>query len=731
MDNFLNLLLSKSARIIVCEPNGNVRNIMVQVLRNLGFQSIQALGSPKAILDHLEAEGINVDWIISNFSGEDRINFLNLLRFFDSKKEFENIRCSMLLEPDQTYSLLRAFDYGLISFHVNFSTQKEIEDTFKRFFDYIALVNGQEIELALNYLADALLLEKQYEAYLGICVSLVERNPHNAYYFFRLAEAQFHNKKTKEALDSLAQYQLLAPEHVNEVKELKQKFTVSSDSMATPAQALGLERLVVIDPDDQVQKLLWSVAMEIGIPKIDVFEDGLEAWEAVQSMDKIDLVIQEWKIPKLAGYKILQRFRQAGLFELPVIILTGNTELENEPLLREIGVSEIVKKPIDNPTLKQAIIAAMREERFPTQKKIMMRKISQNLAAGKESRAKSLMQKLESAGNLLEPDKHHMKAEFLYFQGKYEKAKDACMEAIKSGGDSLLLLNLLGKCFMRLQDFTSAMKCLNRAQQFSPENIARLCHIAEVEIETGNIRDAKKTIERAENLDKDNQLVKESITKLAVAEGDFKKAKEMVQTLENVTGMISYLNTKAVAHVNNTEYDEAEDIYKKLLLMLPDSHEAERAAILYNLGLAYIRQFEFEKGSAKLREALKYQNPSVEKKASSLNRRLTHAMNSGEGFLLNTDSFEIESEDDDDMDLWESSHSQEQPTNSDSLDSYLNKSPDKPKGCKGHFQKIDVSPELTNLFNKLFKSKIEYKSRGAINRSTGFTGIEKITTNKK
>ena len=56
---------------------------------------------------------------------------------------------------------------------------------------------------------------------------------------------------------------------------------------------------------------------------------------------------------------------------------------------------------------------------------------------------------------------------------------------------------------MKLRDFTSALKCFEKAQSLSPLNIERLCQIAEANSEIGAQEAAKENIDDAKDDDDD------------------------------------------------------------------------------------------------------------------------------------------------------------------------------------------------------------------------------------
>ncbi|MCW8917533.1 MAG: response regulator [Gammaproteobacteria bacterium] len=84
--------------------------------------------------------------------------------------------------------------------------------------------------------------------------------------------------------------------------------------------------------------------------------DGLEALEMLQQNDKIRLLFSDLGMPRMDGYELLAAVRgseDAGLAELPVIIVTGkeDTEAAKEKLI-ELGATDLIGKPFHSAELK-------------------------------------------------------------------------------------------------------------------------------------------------------------------------------------------------------------------------------------------------------------------------------------------------------------------------------------------------------------------------------------------
>src|SRR5690606_36006949 len=129
-------------------------------------------------------------------------------------------------------------------------------------------------------------------------------------------------------------------------------------------------------------------------------------------------------------------------------------------------------------------------------------------------------------------------AEFAFAEKDYIQARSHAIESLKASGDSILVLNLLGKILMQTGEHASALKCFEKAQNLSPRNIERLCSIAEVQTELGNANAATEAISHAEALDPDSVQVNETKAKVALAKGGTKTATRGMAKLESLSTLL-------------------------------------------------------------------------------------------------------------------------------------------------------------------------------------------------
>lgn len=103
-------------------------------------------------------------------------------------------------------------------------------------------------------------------------------------------------------------------------------------------------RILIVD-DDEKNLTLLSIKMEREGYDVEKASNGLEALEKVTSF-KPDLVLMDVMMPKMDGYEALRRIKSKEETRyIPVIMLTGRTEIEDKVMGFEVGAEDYINKP--------------------------------------------------------------------------------------------------------------------------------------------------------------------------------------------------------------------------------------------------------------------------------------------------------------------------------------------------------------------------------------------------
>jgi CheY-like chemotaxis protein len=628
----------RSARVLLVDPSGPVRQLLSEVWKNLGFSNAQAVASIEDAHNILETE--SVDWLIVPFNSNQDVTGLHTVRMVVNFAELKGVKVSLLVEEGETWVLAKAFELGLLSFHMKPFTKdtlsKDLDELLKLFEQH----DWDATKTSAEYLRRHLRATNQSADLLAFEKNLLEIFPGNTSLLINLAEAQHLNGASETAKTTLRQVEFIdasAKELVARKRAMIFGSTTGGSEgaeQATAENVLGLKTVVLIDNDEASRSAVKSVFADLGCSDIQDFSDGAAAVEWINSNPEPSMVVMEWRVPKVTGPLLIQRIRSKGFINVPIVVLSSLIKAVDMPIIREMGVANIAQKPMEREAFVKALIWTIQQDRMPTEAVTMENKIRGYLSTKKMADAEELIARYLEDANIGAGRKSVIRAEHAFAHERYEAARDFAIEAIKQSGESLFALNILGKSLMILRQFDQSLKCFQKAQSVSPMNLERLVVIAETQAETGNAEAAQDSINKSKDLDPDSPAVQEGEVKVALAAGNTDAAREILGQLESMTNVIGYLNNKAVAHAKCGFADEGIQLYEKTLAAVPTNQRETAAVVNYNMALAKIRKGDLQSGLTDIEAVLAVPEARVYKKAMDLKQRLVPAVTTGVTFSL-------------------------------------------------------------------------------------------------
>ena len=637
MDSFFE---DKSAKVLVVEGSSATRTLMTEVIRKLGFSDVTGVNGIKAALEFMEAEPVN--WVFAPLMADQPENALHILQIITKFPSLKDVRLSLVLDDEEKHVLPKAFENGLLSVHPKPFTKDSLAEELEGLLKIYEENKFESTLVAGHYIRKSLVELELDEDLLNFEKSMIDRYPKDRDLLFNLVPPLCRLEKTEEAKSVLRQIKLFDDSVGDKIKEYCDEYLDGADideaAEGEKFNLLGLETVAIVDSDDSIHKNLTEILEEIGVPNIQCFSDGEAAAEAVKSADPpIGLIIMEWRIPKMPGPLFLQRVKSEGGETTPVVVLSSLLGNDDVPLVREMGVANVTTKPFQRKDLLQNLVWTVQQDRAPTDQGTMERKMREFLRSSKLDEAMALKSKFMMDDEINDGAKETIEAEFAFYQKNYESARDHGIEAIKLNGDSLFVLNLLGKALMNLRDFEVALRCFEKAQAMSPMNIERLCQIAEVHSEMGNEEAAQESLDAANAIDGQARTVAETEAKVAVNLGDTETAKQLMGQLEAIENVVAFMNNSAVAMARCEMIAEGMEQYRKTLASIPDDRPDTKAIVEYNLALAHARADELDEAKAHL-ESCANTDSRVRGKAKSLLNRINKAVEKGTALNLNLTS---------------------------------------------------------------------------------------------
>lgn len=128
------------------------------------------------------------------------------------------------------------------------------------------------------------------------------------------------------------------------------------EAVASPAKSSALN-LLILEDDESVAKLLKQATEEAGY-KPRLVEDGYVALEQAKATD-LDLILLDVMVPRLNGFEITRRLREAGV-ATPILIITARDALEDKVKGLDAGADDYIVKPFELAELLARIRALLR-----------------------------------------------------------------------------------------------------------------------------------------------------------------------------------------------------------------------------------------------------------------------------------------------------------------------------------------------------------------------------------
>jgi CheY-like chemotaxis protein len=622
----------ENLKVLVVHPVSSVRHMLLDVLKNRGITDIQAVAGGEEAIHFLEVE--HVDWLIAPFDLGENINTLKILNLLRSETSLRQLRVSLLYDPtSENQYLPLAFALGLFSCHINNYVRDDLERSFDQIFFLDRLYSGEASLVSSFFLRLHLIETKNYQDLLKLDQTYLSLFPGSTFVLSNLVESLAYSGQ-KDLASSLAQQIQLIDKRAGQLLAKKmQKLGVNANgAKSTSTQredVLKLHSVVVVDPDTDVLFAIKNLLTDAGVKSVETFETGSEAMDWLTANPPPKLFICEWRIPDLPGPFLIQRLRQARAFDTLTLVCSSLVGPEDRILLREIGVDDVLEKPFDSQIFFKTIVSVMQEHVRPTEQKSLHAKIIRAIDMGRLGEAERLLAHVILDVRIEAAVKLELQAEFDFANQKLDDASRKALQALEKSQGSISALNLLGKIFLHKKDYEMSLKFFEKAQAQSPKNIDRLIAMSQIHLNKDDIPAAQSAVDRAKSLDGTNEAVAEHAALLKLSAGDVSASRHILSSLDKGERFIAAMNARAIALVHRGRFDDGIKLYEDALNVIPASWKEKRAAVMYNLGLAYSRYGDLEMAAKHLQGSLKSSSKELVKKASHLLTRVEQASTKG------------------------------------------------------------------------------------------------------
>ncbi|PIW30700.1 MAG: two-component system response regulator [Rhodospirillales bacterium CG15_BIG_FIL_POST_REV_8_21_14_020_66_15] len=124
-------------------------------------------------------------------------------------------------------------------------------------------------------------------------------------------------------------------------------------------------RVLVVDDSFHMRELVRTFLEGFGIKEVTVSSDAEEAFDFLVNMDP-DLIITDWNMAPVSGLEFVERIRKSANVPnrfVPIIMLTGYTEMKRVEEARDAGINSFLAKPISAASLYKRLVTSVQDKR--------------------------------------------------------------------------------------------------------------------------------------------------------------------------------------------------------------------------------------------------------------------------------------------------------------------------------------------------------------------------------
>ena len=123
--------------------------------------------------------------------------------------------------------------------------------------------------------------------------------------------------------------------------------------------------ILIVDDNQLIRHLVAHLCRGFGFTRVREVADGSRALSVMRETE-IDIVISDWMMEPMSGYDFTHFVRTSEESPnpfVPIIMLTGHTEVGRIEMARDVGVTEFLAKPVSPRTLLDRLIHVIEHPR--------------------------------------------------------------------------------------------------------------------------------------------------------------------------------------------------------------------------------------------------------------------------------------------------------------------------------------------------------------------------------
>src|SRR5712692_9873957 len=121
------------------------------------------------------------------------------------------------------------------------------------------------------------------------------------------------------------------------------------------ASDLAKLRVLIVDDERSVVKLLQMMLRDLGVTQIFTAKDSAEALRFLGDCDNfVNLIICDWNMPRMSGFELLQQIRTADP-GMAFMMVTGRATADAVRDAKSLNVNAYVAKPFSQEQIRKKL----------------------------------------------------------------------------------------------------------------------------------------------------------------------------------------------------------------------------------------------------------------------------------------------------------------------------------------------------------------------------------------
>jgi CheY-like chemotaxis protein len=124
-------------------------------------------------------------------------------------------------------------------------------------------------------------------------------------------------------------------------------------------------KVLVVDDNQHMRKLVLTILQAFGVIQIYEAADGNRAWAMLREANP-DVVILDWMMDGMTGIDLVKLVRTSPQTPnpfVPIIMLTGYTQIDHVRQARDAGVNEFLAKPVSVKAIMSRLVSVIENPR--------------------------------------------------------------------------------------------------------------------------------------------------------------------------------------------------------------------------------------------------------------------------------------------------------------------------------------------------------------------------------